>query len=136
MSVTVHLENPSYVAIRSQINLNSTGGLLASFSCHFVKISNSEVALIWVLNYFDIYFSWMLTVLHVFISLVGFLYLDKERVSNHDNIVTQYKEFIRVQDLELAELKQKVTGFDEMKTELEQLRQQVWEKGFPGVGRK
>ena len=78
-----------------------------------------------MLNYFDTYCSLMLTVLHVFISLVRFLYLDKERVSNHDNIVTQYKEFIRVQDLELAELKQKVTGFDEIKTELEQLRQQV-----------
>ena len=46
LCATVHLKNPSYVAIRSQINLNSTGGLLASFSCHFVEISNSEVALI------------------------------------------------------------------------------------------
>jgi len=51
--------------------------------------------------------------------------LDKERVANHDSIVTQFKELIRVQDVELAELRTKLTGYDVMSSEFEQLKQQV-----------
>ena len=51
--------------------------------------------------------------------------VDKERGVNHDSIVTQFKELIRVQDTELAELRQKLIGYDTMTAELAQLNQQV-----------
>lgn len=50
---------------------------------------------------------------------------DKEKVVNHDSIVTQYKEVIRLQDQELSDLRSRAAEFEKATTQLEFLTQQV-----------